>query len=316
MAPLSKTTNLYPEQVQLHLEKVCDCIDMQMNFENQVGSFIEKADLLNGKMLRPALLLLAAEGTGGVTAEHIKAAASVELIHNASLMHDDVIDQSSKRREDLSVNQRLGNSTAVLLGDLLMTKAFGLLQDIGDGEILPTVTETVSSMCMAELTQNQRLFDFDISESDYLDIIRGKTASLFGLSFKLAALISGCRQNDVETLTSAGLNFGMAYQIIDDCNDIFASGSENLSDIKQGIVTLAFIKLFKDKPACRSEIAGLIENKDFDKISALISSCDTKEYSLNLAKSYIAKSADLLGPILDVTAKSAIISIFKLHMQP
>lgn len=311
MATRSETTNLYPEVILPYLNDVKNCIQEATLFDGKLKDLINHVDILNGKMIRPAILLLTAKGLGKVRHEHIKAAAALEMVHNASLIHDDIIDQASVRRDRKSLNQKLGNSAAVLLGDLLITRSMGILQEIQNKTILPSVTQTVSEMCLAELLQNQSLFKFNFTESDYIEIIQGKTASLFELSFKLAAMISSCRQEQTHRLAEAGLNFGTAYQIIDDCNDMFSDDTQKLSDIKQGIITLPMIRLFESNASSKKTIIDSIENQDYKMLEKILLASDAKQYSLQLAKSYIEKGIACLDSIHDETTKQSIISIFK-----
>ena len=201
-----------------------------------------------GKRLRPALVLLA--GASGQTPQWpalIETAASVELIHTATLIHDDIIDQSALRRSQPTFHARWGTERAVLMGDYLYATAFTLLARIPNPAILQFMADVCQQLSRGELREVEARFRLDLSESEYLDIIRDKTASLIGGCCRCGAELGGVSGEAVEGLTGFGVNFGLAFQIIDDCLDLMGDqrqlGKSIHTDLDKGALSLPIIYL-------------------------------------------------------------------------
>jgi geranylgeranyl pyrophosphate synthase len=180
---------------------------------------IRSGALDGGKLLRPSLLLLSGRLFGAVTADHIRAAAILELVHSASLLHDDVLDQSVLRRGVPTLNRRWGNRAAVLLGDLILAKAFELTASL-EPDIRAILARTIRRTCDGEIQQAALAGDFQITERQYLRILSQKTAALFKGACGLGARLAGARPNECRLVARFGYNAGMAYQIMDDLLDI------------------------------------------------------------------------------------------------
>lgn len=199
----------------------------------------------NGKMLRPQLVHIA-----GSLLEHdekllVDIAVAVELIHLASLVHDDVIDEAGLRRGRASVNACFGNHASVLTGDYLFATAFRLVNNCGKAEIMETLTEAIQIMCSGEIKQMAMLYDMNLSEKEYYDKIYSKTACLFASSCRVGALAADMDSRDVSLLEQYGLCLGFAYQIIDDVLDFVSDsslvGKPTGNDLLQGNITLPVI---------------------------------------------------------------------------
>lgn len=205
-----------------------------------------------GKRLRPVLLLLSAQACGKVTPAHHLLAAVVEMIHTATLVHDDVLDHASVRRHVPTVNALAGNQAAILLGDYLFTHAFHLTSTLGDPAACRVIGETTNRLCAGELQQICRRGALDLSEDEYFDIIDGKTAELTACCCKLGAIYAGMSDDVVAHLTSYGRSLGQAFQIADDVLDL--AGQETLagktlgSDLEQQKLTLPMIHLLQTAP--------------------------------------------------------------------
>lgn len=173
-----------------------------------------------GKQLRPLLVLLSAKACQHLTPEHIKLATAVEMLHNASLMHDDVVDESDSRRNRDSVRRRWSNQVAVLCGDFFLAQVMSILQEINCTQASETLSQTVAVMCQGELMQLASIHK-EIKESSYINIIGSKTASLMSTCCQFGALAFGSQQNDeyVKALSQFGYHYGIAFQIRDDIND-------------------------------------------------------------------------------------------------
>ena len=201
-----------------------------------------------GKRLRPALVLLA--GAAGPTpnvSALIDTAAAIELIHTATLIHDDIIDQSPLRRSQPTFHHRWGTERAVLMGDYLYATAFTLLARLELPSVMQVMADVCRQLCRGELCEVEARYRLDLSEQEYLAIINDKTASLIGGCCQSGALLGGCAPADVKALTDFGVNFGLAFQIIDDCLDLTGTasnlGKAVLTDLDKGALSLPIIYL-------------------------------------------------------------------------
>jgi octaprenyl-diphosphate synthase len=218
-----------------------------------VGRLIAHAAQYKGKRLRPVLLLLVAQACGKVTPAHHLLAAVVEMIHTATLVHDDVLDSADMRRHVSTVNAVRGNQTAILLGDYLFTHAFHLSATLDDVRACRIIGEATNRVCLGELQQICTRGNLDLSEDEYLDIIDGKTAELTACCCQLGAMFAGMSEDVVERLTVFGRSLGIAFQIADDVLDLV--GEETLAgkslgtDLEQQKLTLPLIYLLQNAPA-------------------------------------------------------------------
>jgi octaprenyl-diphosphate synthase len=206
-----------------------------------------------GKRLRPTLLLLTARACGCVTPAHHTLGAVVEMIHTATLVHDDVLDGASVRRHAPTVNATWGNQTSVLLGDFLFTHAFHLASTLGDAQACRIIGEATNRVCEGELYQGTERGNLDLDEAEYLDIIDGKTAELTACCCRLGALYSGAAPAVVEQLSRYGRALGVAFQIADDLLDLVGeertTGKSLGTDVEQQKLTLPLIHLLREAPA-------------------------------------------------------------------
>lgn len=205
-----------------------------------------------GKRLRPALLLLTARACGQVNRAHHVLAAVVEMIHTATLVHDDVLDGATLRRHVATVNANWGVQASILLGDYLFTHAFHLASTLNDPRACRIIGESTNRLCEGELHQICRRGKLDLSEDEYLDIIDGKTAELTACCCRLGALYAGMPDDIVQKLTSYGRNLGLAFQIADDLLDVVgdesATGKSLGTDLEQQKLTLPLIRLLRKAP--------------------------------------------------------------------
>ena len=211
-------------------------------FDPAIEGYVSYAIGGRGKRLRPLLALLAGGATGEVTSGHVDLGVIVELIHVATLVHDDVMDEAERRRAQPTVNARWGNSLSVLLGDCLFAHALNLSTSFDNSAIGRVIARTASEICSGEMIQTQRRFDLKLGVPDYLRIVKMKTGSLFGAAAELGATISDADADTVEILKSFGIGIGTAYQIYDDCLDIAgdegATGKTLGTDLRKGKFTL------------------------------------------------------------------------------
>ena len=200
-----------------------------------------------GKRLRPALVLLA--GASGPSVHRIRLielATAVELIHTATLIHDDIIDRSPLRRAQPTFHEQWGTERAVLMGDYLHATAFTLIAR-QDQTVMRIMADVCRQLCRGELREVEARYRLDLTETEYLDIIRDKTASLIGACCRCGAYLGGCDAAAVERLAAFGMSFGLAFQIIDDCLDLSGDaqqlGKSILADLDKGALSLPVIYL-------------------------------------------------------------------------
>jgi len=220
--------------------------------DSDLAGVLREISKQQGKMLRPALVLLCGKLISEIRPEHIDFAVIVELIHRASLLHDDVIDKAQLRRGQPSANNLWGNTAAVLLGDFLLSRAFALgasSQLNGIGEIL---CQTAQALCVGELKQNLLKGSWSLTEHDYFRIIEAKTAALFRCSCELGAMASGASEEQIRALSEFGFQYGLAFQIADDLRDILSTekqeGKTLGTDLLEKKLTLPVIHWINQNP--------------------------------------------------------------------
>ena len=211
-------------------------------FDPAVEGYVSYACESSGKRLRPALALLAGGATGEINSSHLDLAVVLELIHAATLVHDDIMDGADKRRGQPTANAKWGNAISVLLGDCLFAHALKLSTNFPNGEISRRMASAASDVCSGEIIQTQRRFDLKLSVADYFRIIEMKTAALFAAASELGAFINEASPEIISAMKTFGLRFGTAYQIYDDCLDL-AGNEENAgktlgTDLRKGKLTL------------------------------------------------------------------------------
>ena len=218
-------------------------------FDPAVQSYVAYTCASSGKRLRPALALLASGATGRIEAEHVSLAMIIELIHLATLIHDDIMDGAETRRSQPTANARWGNAITVLLGDSLFAHALDLSTHFDDPEISRTIARAAREVCTGEILQTQRRFDLTLSQADYFRIIEMKTAALFGVAAELGARLNAAPPTAVRALRDYGLKLGTAYQIYDDCLDLVGdetqAGKTLGTDLQKGKLTLPILHLLK-----------------------------------------------------------------------
>lgn len=267
-----------------------------------------------GKRLRPALHLLGARFCGYQGSSAIQLGAVLELIHAATLLHDDVIDAADLRRGRASTNQRWGNSMTVLAGDWLYMQSFRIALAERNLRILDILIGLTQTMVEGELIQLTQLGRTGISEEEALDISRRKTAWLFGVALQLGALLGGRSREEEERLSCYGLNVGMAFQIIDDLLDFTASperlGKPVVNDLREGKVTLPLVYALQ-ACALREKVEAVLREKGFqsvaaDEIVALVRDSGAVERTRARAGEFVAEAYRCLEPFPDSIYKRAL----------
>lgn len=261
-----------------------------------VDSLVKHAFHLGGKRLRPALLLLAAKATGTLERDHVVLAAVVEMIHTATLVHDDVLDEAGLRRHRETINARSGNEASVLVGDFLFTHAFYLASSLGTTYACQTIGRATNIVCAGELRQIHSRGNFELTEAEYLSIIEAKTAELCACCCRLGAHYSGASASCADALDRYGRNLGIAFQIADDLLDLvgdeIAMGKSLGTDLAKEKLTLPLIRLLGEStPAQRAEIVELLsshDRADTTQINVWLERSDALAYAREKARAYAA----------------------------
>lgn len=259
-----------------------------------VDQLIGRVELYRGKRLRPALLLLCGKACGKVAHDHHVLAAVVEMIHAATLVHDDVLDGASVRRHVSTVNAEWGAEASVLLGDFLFTHAFHLAASLESTYACRAIGRSTNRVCEGELHQIARRGAFELSEAEYLDILQGKTAELIECCARLGARFAGASESVQDELGSYGSNLGLAFQIADDLldlvSDVDATGKSLGSDLANQKPTLPLIRFRQtasraDVARCR-EIFSACGTAQKSSMLELLSQSDALEYARDKARAY------------------------------
>jgi octaprenyl-diphosphate synthase len=218
-------------------------------FDPAIRGYVLYACQTQGKRLRPALALLSAGATGEISTRHQSLAVIIELIHLATLVHDDILDGADVRRGQPTANARWGSTISVLLGDCLFAHALELATQFDDPEISRRIARASSAVCTGEILQTQRRFDLNLSVADYYRIIELKTAALFGAAAELGACLNDSSAETSAALKRYGLKIGVAYQVYDDLLDLAgdeaAAGKTLGTDLKKGKLTLPILELLR-----------------------------------------------------------------------
>ena len=279
MSELSSTASPFQSALALVAEDMASVdaviaqrLDSGVPLVGQVAQYIISA---GGKRLRPILLLLMSKALGYQGIHHHTLAAVVEFIHTATLLHDDVVDDSTLRRGRATANEMFGNPARVLVGDFLYSRAFQMMVDVGDMRVMQILSDATNVIAEGEVLQLMNMHDASLSEAAYLKVIRSKTAKLFEASTRLSAVISGQSADTEQVCSDYGQALGTAFQVIDDALDYDGSAEEmgkNLGDdLREGKATLPLIVAMQRATASdAAAIRSAIENGDTEHLQAII----------------------------------------------
>lgn len=276
-----------------------------------------------GKMLRPALLLLSAKATGQLSSVHHTLSAVIEMVHMATLVHDDVLDEADERRRKPTVSSAAGNTMAVLLGDYLISHAFHLCSSLNDQHASRRVGATTNTVCEGELLQNARRGEVDLSETAYIKIISRKTAALTAVACELGAHYADADESVVESLRGYGEAAGIAFQIMDDVLDLVGDrptvGKTLGRDLAMGKLTLPTIHLLREAGeavgnAIRSAICG-DRSIEAHKLVGWLQDAGSIEYAMESARSYVSTALANLDTLPPSDAKSSLTAMAEFVVQ-
>jgi octaprenyl-diphosphate synthase len=284
-----------------------------------IGHYIVEA---GGKRLRPLLALLSARCCGIQGDNPIKFAAVVEFIHTATLLHDDVVDLSTLRRGRPTANAEFGNAPSVLVGDFLYSRAFQLMVEIGNMDLMGDMASTTNTIAAGEVLQMVRAGDPGTSEEQYLEVISRKTAILFASACFGAAALGGTIDTLGAPLREFGINTGIAFQIVDDVLDYRGDpalmGKNVGDDLSEGKPTLPLIHVLDvGNEAQKALVGAAIRNKDasqIDQVLAAVQACGSLDYAGKIATGYQERALRALAKLPENPARDAMEAIARLAL--
>ena len=281
---------------------------------DQIAAYIISA---GGKRIRPRLVLLFAQALGFTGPERFELAAVVELIHTSTLLHDDVVDESSLRRGRATANATFGNAASVLVGDFLYSRSFQMMVSVQNLRVLQVLADATNVIAEGEVLQLMNMHDPDLAVEDYLRVIRYKTAKLFEASAQLGAVLAGADAATEEACASYGRSLGTAFQLIDDVLDYDGSATElgkNVGDdLREGKPTLPLlIAMTRSGEAERALMRGAIENgstADLDRIVAIIRETGSLEATREAARAEAERARQCLDALPASGAREALLEL-------
>ncbi len=315
--PLLDLEAIY-EPISQALARTEEVITRELAADGEYAGEVAKALIQGkGKRLRPALLLFSARVDCFPSQASYVAAAAMEMIHVATLVHDDVIDEAALRRDEKTVNSVFGNKIAILLGDFLYAKASNMLSSLGDAKLLQWISNATTQMCLGEFTQAYLRETPNLSEAYYLELIHKKTARLIAACCQSGAYLARASKEEQELLYQFGLNFGMAFQIVDDYLDI--TGDEKTLgkpcglDLLRGKVTLPIIDLYHSLPEQKDFLERLytvgIQNGEMRKLKDLLVESGSLERAMNRARGYMNAAKENLEKMEEWPARESLLML-------
>jgi octaprenyl-diphosphate synthase len=306
------------QPVEPFLEAVHARLVEQVNeFDSAINPYAEHVLSGHGKHLRPALVALTANALGKLNEPHTKVAVIIEMVHLATLVHDDVMDEGEIRRGRPTLAARWGNEIAVLFGDCLFAQALKLAASFPTPEICRTVAMSTNTVCSGEILQTQHRRDFQLSLGEYFRVLEMKTAELFALSSELAAYLSGASSVQQAALRQFGLAFGTAYQVYDDCVDLFgseaAAGKSLGTDLAKGKLTLPVLLLWeRATTAERARLEYLVhdwQDGALVEVGALLAQYDTLTPSVASIHQYLEKARRMLRAMPESHGRACLLGL-------
>ncbi len=302
-----------------------DSIDavIRVRMRSTVGLVDQVADYIiggGGKRLRPLIVVLAARACGYNGSSHIDAAAFIEFIHTATLLHDDVVDGSAKRRGRATANALYGNQATVLVGDFVYSRAFQMMAEIGSQRVIEIMSEATNVIAEGEVLQLMNAHDPETTQARYLEVIYRKTAKLFEAGAEVAAVLAGASPSLQQALATYGKHLGAAYQLVDDVLDYRSDPAllgKNLGDdLAEGKPTLPLIHALKSTadPATQEMMRAAIRDGGLAQLSpvlAAIESTGALEYTRRLAQDEADQALVALRALPETPYKKGLTSIVR-----
>lgn len=274
-----------------------------------------------GKRLRPMITLAAAQMCGYEGDGHVTLAASVEFMHTATLLHDDVVDESDMRRGKLAARMLWGNEASVLVGDFLLGQAFRMMVEVGSLPALDVLSHAATVIAEGEVMQLTTAKNLETTEDEYLEVIRSKTAALFAAAAEVGPIIAGENSSTISALRSYGNNLGLAFQLIDDALDYGGSaadlGKNTGDDFREGKVTLPVLLAYRrgsdeEREFWRSMlVSGHANDEAFEEAVGYMKKHDAISDTVARARHYVDMAKDALGTMSGSSHKEALIDVLE-----
>jgi octaprenyl-diphosphate synthase len=303
------------EPVEPFLDAVSRRLAEQVNaFDPALAKYAEYALTGNGKQLRPTLVALAANSFTKINDSHITVAAIIEMVHLATLVHDDVMDEAEIRRGKLTLGANWGNEIAVLFGDCLFAQALKLAASFPTPEICRAVASATNTVCSGEILQTRHRRNFELSQKDYFRVLEMKTAELFALSCDMAAFLGNATPVQRAALREFGMAFGTAYQIYDDCVDLFGTekdaGKSLGTDLAKGKLTYPVLLAWERAPAEeRAQLEALVSDwqpGSFSWVNQLLARHDTLKPTVALIERYLVQARQSLKSLPESVGRAGL----------
>jgi octaprenyl-diphosphate synthase len=282
-----------------------------------IGQVAEYIIGSGGKRLRPALLLLSAGALGHVGPSAHELAAVVEMIHTATLLHDDVVDESDLRRGRKTANAMFGNAASVLVGDFLYSRSFQMMVGVGNMGVMQVLADATNVIAEGEVLQLMNIGDTEVSEERYLTVIRYKTAKLFEAAGRLGAMLAGASSETCVRMAEYGMRLGTAFQLVDDVldysGDVSETGKNLGDDLAEGKPTLPLLRVLSHgTPVQQAEVKRAIAEPgtaDFSVVLQAIHETGALEYTRQAARAEAQRAAGLLDQISDSPYKQTLLQL-------
>lgn len=276
-----------------------------------------------GKRLRPALVFLAAGATGYRGAHHVELAAVIEFIHTATLLHDDVVDESELRRGRKTANAEFGNAASVLVGDFLYSRAFQMMVRVGSMRVMEVLSDATNAIAEGEVLQLLNAHNFAISEADYLEVIRRKTAKLFEAAAQLGAILGEAGGGLEQGLARYGMHLGTAFQLIDDALDYSGDAThtgKNLGDdLNEGKPTLPLIYVMRRGSRKQAELVRLAIKEGgreaFKAVLEAVQSTGALEYVRDVAKNEAQYARQSIAALPNSNYRDSLLELTKFAVE-
>ncbi len=306
------------EPVEPFLESVARRLARQVNeFDPALAQYAEYALNGNGKHLRPTLVALAANTLGQTNDNHVSVAVIIEMVHLATLVHDDVMDEAEIRRGQLTLAANWGNEIAVLFGDCLFAQALKLAASFPTPEVCRAVASATNTVCSGEILQTRHRRNFELSRRDYIRVLEMKTAELFALSCDLAAFLSEATGPQRTALREFGLAFGTAYQIYDDCVDLFGSeqkaGKSLGTDLAKGKLTYPVLLAWERADvADRARLEAMVQDwqpEAFASVNELLARHAVLGPSRELIERYLGQARECISRLPESEGRAGLFDV-------
>lgn len=313
---MEKALQLLQDDMQLVTSQFRQDLDSDVSLIRKVGEYVLAS---GGKRIRPMLLLLCARMSGYRGRKAIGLGSVVEFIHTATLLHDDVVDSAVLRRGSASANAVWGNEASVLVGDFLFAKSFSIMVRDGNLEILKALSDATTMMAEGEVLQLISTCDLDLTLERYLDVVRNKTAVLISAACQCGGILGGVSPEQEEALKEAGMELGIAFQLMDDALDYVADenefGKAKGHDLEEGKMTLPLIETVRCcQPEERERVGEIIEEEELspeglEYVIGLIEKYDGIGYTRRKAQEFVGQAKERLAVFPDVEEKEALFEL-------